>query len=64
MLDFRNELEDVQAAFEPYAFVSQIAPFTDRSLERDYLYARSLASRLPDRRPSGSISAARWNSRI
>ena len=31
-----------------YAFVAQIAPFTDRALERDYLYARALASRLPD----------------
>ena len=31
-----------------YVFVAQIAPFTDRALERDYLYARSLASRLPD----------------
>lgn len=31
-----------------YALVSQIAPFTDRALERDYLYARALASRLPD----------------
>ncbi|MFN0153435.1 MAG: type I restriction endonuclease subunit R [Gaiella sp.] len=30
-----------------YVFVSQIAPFTDRRLERDYLFARALASRLP-----------------
>ncbi|MGH3005678.1 MAG: type I restriction endonuclease subunit R [Gaiellaceae bacterium] len=47
--------EEVQDAFRDllarfvnlYAFVSQIVPYVDRRLERDYLYARALLACLP-----------------
>jgi type I restriction enzyme R subunit len=47
--------EEVQDAFRDvlaryvsvYAFVSQIVPFVDRELERDYLYGRALLAYLP-----------------
>jgi type I restriction enzyme R subunit len=31
-----------------YSFMSQVVPFTDTELERDYLYARALGAYLPD----------------
>ena len=44
-----------------YSFVSQIVPYVDRALERDYVYARRCSRACRGRRPSGSISAARWS---
>lgn len=47
--------EEVQDAFRDvlaryvsiYSFVSQIVPYVDRSLERDYVFGKALLSRLP-----------------
>jgi type I restriction enzyme, R subunit len=47
--------EEVQDAFRDvlaryvsiYAFVSQIVPYVDRALERDYVFGKALLSRLP-----------------
>ncbi len=49
--------EETQVAFRDvlarhvstYAFVSQIVPYVDRSLERDYVFGKALLSRLPGR---------------
>jgi type I restriction enzyme R subunit len=52
---FRELDEEVQDAFRDvltrfvnmYAFVSQIVPYVDRELERDYVYGRALLAYLP-----------------
>jgi type I restriction enzyme R subunit len=36
-----------------YGFIAQIVNFTDRNLERDYIYARALEARLPRRDAEG-----------
>ena len=57
----QDEFRDALRRFvHIYAFLSQIVSFADTDLERDYLYARALASLLPgSRRRSASTSAAR-----
>jgi len=44
----QDAFRDVLARYvSTYAFVSQIVPYVDRSLERDYVFGKALLSRLP-----------------
>jgi type I restriction enzyme R subunit len=46
--EVRDAFRDVLARYvSVYAFVSQIVPYVDRELERDYLYGRALLAYLP-----------------
>ena len=46
--DVQDTFRDVLTRYVSiYAFVSQIVPYVDRELERDYVYGKALLSRLP-----------------
>ncbi len=50
----QDEFRDVLGRYVSiYGFIAQIVSFTDRILERDYIYARALEARLPRRDAEG-----------